>query len=90
MTEVEARQLGTKGELLRLGGLQWVGWGMDDEGGRGAAARGQGRTPSAQQPAVRGLRDANNRGRNAVARDQGPTSVAQGPAVGGLGDEGCP
>ena len=42
MTEVEARRPGTKGELLRLGGLQWLGWGMDDDRGRGAAARAQG------------------------------------------------
>ena len=29
-TVVEARRPGTKGKLLRLGGLQWVGWGMDN------------------------------------------------------------
>ena len=57
MTEVEARQPGTKGELLRLGGLQWLGWGMDDDRGRGAAAKDQGPTPAARWPAVRGLGD---------------------------------
>ena len=31
MTEVEARRPGTKGEVLRLGGLQWLWWGMDDD-----------------------------------------------------------
>ena len=52
MTEVEARRPGTKGELLRLGGLQWLWWGMDDDRGRGAAAKEQGRTPAARRPAV--------------------------------------
>ena len=57
MTEVEARRPRTKGELLRLGGLQWLEWGMDDDQGQGAAARDQGRTPAARRPAVRGLGD---------------------------------
>ena len=48
MTEVEARRRGTKGELLQLGGLQWLWWGMDDDRGRGAAAKDQGRTPAAR------------------------------------------
>ena len=52
MTEVEARRPRTKGELLRLGGLQWLWWGMDDDRGRGAAAKDQGRTPAARRPAV--------------------------------------
>ena len=52
MTEVEARRPGTKGELLRLGGLQWLWWGMDEDRGRGAAANDQGRTPAARRPAV--------------------------------------
>ena len=52
MTEVEARRPGTKGELRRLGGLQWLWRGMDDDRGRGAAAKDQGRTPAARRPAV--------------------------------------
>ena len=52
MTEVEARRPRTKGELLRLGGLQWLWWGMDEDGGRGAAAKDQGRTRAARRPAV--------------------------------------
>ena len=42
-TLVEARRPGTKGKLLRLGGLQWVGWGMDHDPGRGATARTKGK-----------------------------------------------
>ena len=57
MTEVKAQRLGTKGELLRLDGLQWEGWGMDDDQGRGAAARDQGRSRAARRPTVRGLGD---------------------------------
>ena len=34
-TLVEAQRPGTKGKLLQLGGLQWVGWGMYDNGGQG-------------------------------------------------------
>ena len=41
-TLVQARRPVTEGGLLRLSGLQWVGWGMDDDRGRGAAARNQG------------------------------------------------
>ena len=89
MTEVEARRPRTKGELLRLGGLRWLWWGMDDDLGRGAAAKDQWPTPAARWPACVGGGTANDRGRGAVAKDQGPTSVAQGPAVGGLGNAGC-
>ena len=56
-TLVEARRPATEGELLRLGGLQWMGWGMDDDRGRGAAAKDQGQTPAARRPAVGGLGD---------------------------------
>ena len=86
MTEVEARRPGTKGELLRLGGLQWFGWGMDDDQGRGAAARDQGQTPAARRSAVvavgYGRRPRSRRG------GQGPRatscgSVACGAWVGG-------
>ena len=50
MTEVEARRPGTKGELLRLGGLQWLWWGMDDDRGRGAVAgRTRSFSPTARQ-----------------------------------------
>ena len=38
-TLVEARRPATEGKLLRLGGQQWVGRGMDDDRGQGAAAR---------------------------------------------------
>ena len=58
MTEVEARQPRTKGELLRLGGLQCVGGGTANDRGRGAVARDQGPTFVAQGPAVGGLGDA--------------------------------
>ena len=57
MTEVEARRPRTKGELLRLGGLQWLWWGMDDDRGRGAAAKDQRPTPAARWPAVGGWGD---------------------------------
>ena len=56
-TEVEARRPRTKGELLRLGGLQWLWWGMDDDRGPGAAAKDQWPTPAPRWPAVRGWRD---------------------------------
>ena len=52
MTKVEAQRPGTKRELLRLSGLQWLWWGMDDDRGPGAAAKDQGRTPAARRPAV--------------------------------------
>ena len=86
-TEVEARRPRTKGELLRLGGLQWLWWGMDDDRGRGAAAKDQGRTPAARRPAVvvvgYGRRPRSRRG------GQGPManscgSVACSVWVGGL------
>ena len=56
-TLVETRRPVTEGELLRLGNLHWLGWGMDDDRGQGAASRDQGRTPAAQRPAARGLGD---------------------------------
>ena len=56
-TLVEARRRATKGKLLQLGVLQWVGWGMDDDRGRGAAAKDPGRTFAARRPAVGGLGD---------------------------------
>ena len=56
-TEVEARRPGTKGELMRLGGLQSVGWGMANDRERGALARDQGPTSVAQGPAIGGLGD---------------------------------
>ena len=45
----------TEGELLRLGGPQWVGTERNDDRGRGALAGDRGRTPAAQRPAVGGL-----------------------------------
>ena len=86
MTQVEARRLGTKGELLRLGGLQWLWWGMDEDRGRGAAAKDQGRTPAARglQWLWWGMDD--DRGRGAAAKDQWPTPAARWPAVCGWGD----
>ena len=54
-TLVEAQRLVTEGGLLRLSGLQWVGWGMDNDRGQGAAAKDQGRTPAAGRPAVVGV-----------------------------------
>ena len=56
-TEVEARRPRTKGRLLRLGGRQWLWWGMDDDRGRGAAAKDQWPTPAARWPAVCGWGD---------------------------------
>ena len=56
-TLVEARRPPTEDGLLRLSSLQWVGWGMDDDRGRGAAARDQGRTPAARRPAAGGVGD---------------------------------
>ena len=57
-TEVEARQPRTNGQLLRLGGLQCVGGGTANDGGRGVVAKDQGPTSVAQGQAVGGLRDA--------------------------------
>ena len=56
-TLVEARRPATEGELLRLGGPQWVGWGMDDDQGQGAAASDQGQTPAARRPVVGRVED---------------------------------
>ena len=53
-TLVRALWPGTKGELLRLGGPQWVGNERNDNPSRGAVAGDQGRTPAAQRPVVGG------------------------------------
>ena len=42
MIVVEALWPGTEGQLLRLGGPQWVGWEMNDDTGRGAVAGDKG------------------------------------------------
>ena len=76
-TLVQARRPGTEGKLLRLGGLQWVGWGMDNKPGRGAAARDQEQTSAGQGQARGGLGDDRCLGPSAAARDQGPTLVPQ-------------
>ena len=55
MTLVGALWPGTEGELLRLGGPQWVGTERNDDPGRGAVAGDRGRTPAAQRPALGGL-----------------------------------
>ena len=39
-TLVEAHRQGTKGKLVRLGGVQWVGWGMYDSRGSGRGGQG--------------------------------------------------
>ena len=80
MTEVEARRPGTKGELLRLGGLQRLGWGMDDDRGRGAAARDQVRTPAARRPAVVGV---------GYARRPRSRRGGQGPRENSCGSVAC-
>ena len=54
---VEARRPATEGKLLRLGGLQLVGWGMDDDRGRGVAVGDRGQTPAARRPALGGVGD---------------------------------
>ena len=46
---------GTKGKLLRLSGLQQLGWGLKDDLGRGDVAGERGQTPAAQRPATGGL-----------------------------------
>ena len=80
MTQVEARRPRTKGELLRLGGLQWLWWGMDEDRGRGAAAKDQGRTPAAWRPAV-----------VVVGYGRGPRSRrgGQGPRANSCGSAAC-
>ena len=86
MTEVEARWPRTKGELLRLGRLQWLWWGMDED-------RSKGRRPRTKSELLRlgglqwlwwGMDD--DRGRGAAAKDQWPTPAARWPAVCGWGD----
>ena len=54
MTLVGALWPGTEGELLRLGGPQWVGTERNDDRGRGAVAGDRGRTPAARRAAVGG------------------------------------
>ena len=44
----------TEGELVRRGGPQYVGWGLNDDLGRGAVAWDQGATPAARRPAMGG------------------------------------
>ena len=56
-TPVGALWPGTEGELLRLGGPQWVGTERNDDPGRGAVARDRWRTHAPRQPAVGGLGD---------------------------------
>ena len=53
-TLVGALWPGTEGELLLLGGPQWVGTERNDDPGRGAVAGDRGRTPAARRPAVGG------------------------------------
>ena len=49
MTVVAALWPRTDCQLLWLKGQHYVGWGMRDTPGRGAAARDQGATPAAQR-----------------------------------------
>ena len=53
-TLVGALWPGTEGELLRLGGPQWLGTERNDDPGRGAVAGDRARTPPARRPAVGG------------------------------------
>ena len=76
-TEVEARRPKTNGQLLRLGGLQCVGWETANDRSRGAVARDQGPTYVAQGRAVGGLGDEGCPWSRRCGRDQGATPVAQ-------------
>ena len=78
MTEVEARRPGTKGELLRLGSLQWL-WTRTEVEARRPRTKGELLRLGGLQWMWWGMDD--NRGRGAAAKDQWPAPAARWPAV---------